>query len=848
MGEFRANMSFAPESHFSEFQNVEDEDESLLQSTPQKQERWINRQTTLYLLDLVISSLSPTVLWRLPAVAFAMSLSWDTQRIHMWTFLLPYLVALVCVGWPLLVGELGIAQCVRGSSYKAFGSLGRRAGSAGIITLMGAFGCFCLSTMGALAFVYMLQVGQRPAAYQSADTMTHGPRMCVQSHSFAPYTQPRVCVTESLWWTGDMTNGVYEGEGKCIAAPWGGSSVWYFDNHNGELPQIFQELPLYCGDLNLHRVTTGSAYALITRDAPWEQTGGSYFNWRMMLGFIVLWIAVLILCFLPVGVGQITRIILGSLCIAFLVVTFIACIVWYSHNPFAQSEWLRDMGWGLDSKKLRSPEVWGHAVVQCLLSLNLVQNFVPYTASKSPNPKSNVVIHASLLLLTNALFSYLVLWMTFLGFMSLTQNRLFTQQDPFLTVSHQVRNNPYGLTFSLMQTLFDNSNNLDGSSPRSLFLGVSFWLSVFVMSVVTTHKLTQGIVDNILKAKINWRIGWNAYVWTVVVVILALVSSIGCWFGMVWSFFVTFQHFLFNWTLPVFGLIEVLAIGWFFGADLRIKHYGRKSLLYQAALFFAGVICFTVCASLLWASPVAWKRWLGLFLGALLIMCSWVVPVFLVKSHDIYGRRTPWVVKASVVLFGSTDHLRKELNYRTCHQRSVWKLTCVWTLLIRFATPWLLLLAWFPWMGRAEQNWNWSPYRPFFNDQFDLFSRVEQRMINYFGSTVFQFNRVVIAVAWATSLAAITALTLNAVLPKTFESLVPADTDPNFWNVRQALELFASSVAHTQVPIRLRSPTHDTEGSPSSHPPSSSINLLSSHIKSHATNSSLRDRGSPSSS
>eukprot|EP01054_Gregarina_sp_Poly1_P007430 Gregarina_sp_Poly_1__7429@NODE_4122_length_724_cov_69_808219_g134_i1_p1_GENE_NODE_4122_length_724_cov_69_808219_g134_i1NODE_4122_length_724_cov_69_808219_g134_i1_p1_ORF_typecomplete_len143_score4_51_NODE_4122_length_724_cov_69_808219_g134_i1137565 len=135
----------APESHFSEFTNVEDEDDIIIQSAVPKGERWIDSQTTFYLLDLVINGVSPVILWRLPAVAFALSLSWENRTINMWTFLLPYLISLVCVGWPLIVGEIGIAQCVRGSSYKAFGSLGRRAGSAGIIALMGAFSCFCLS-------------------------------------------------------------------------------------------------------------------------------------------------------------------------------------------------------------------------------------------------------------------------------------------------------------------------------------------------------------------------------------------------------------------------------------------------------------------------------------------------------------------------------------------------------------------------------------------------------------------------------------------------------------------------------------------------------------------------------
>lgn len=839
-------MSFASgyrasESHFSDFHNVEDEEEdALLESPPVKSERWINRQTTLYLLDLILTSLSPTILWRLPAVAFALSLSWDTHQVNMWTFLLPYLISLVCVGWPLLVGELALGQCVRGSSYKAFGSLGQRAGSAGIVALMGGFSSFCISAMGALAFVYMLKIGYRDAAYQRADSMTNGPRMCLQIGSFAPYMQPRVCVTESLWWTGDMSNGVYEGEGKCIAAPWGGSSVWYFDNHNGELPQIFQELPLYCGDITLHRVTTGTAYALITRDAPWDQTGGSYFNWKMMLGFIVLWASVLILSFMPVGVGQLTRIILELVCLSFLGIVFVACIVWYNRNPYAKSEWLRGMGWGLDAARLRRPDVWASAIVQSVLSLNLVQNSIPYTAKSAPNPKSNVVIHASLVILVNALFSYIVLWMAYLGFMSLTQNRLLTLEDPFVTISHQVRNNAYGLVFSLFQTLFDNSDDLDGTSPRSLFFGFAFWFSIFVMSVIATHKLTLGIVDNILCAKINWRIGWNAYVWTVVIVVAALVSSVGCWFGMVWSFTITFQHFLFHWSLPIFALLETVSMGWFFGFRLRTKHYGLKAMIIQVLLFFGGVLCFTTCTAFLWDRNPIWKRWIGLFFGALLILASFGIPILLVQSHDVYGRRNPLVLKTSVVIFGTTDHFRKEINYRTCHQRAFWKLTWIWTLLIRFVAPFLLLLAWFPWMSRAEQNWNWSPYRPFFNDQNDLFSRIENRMMAYFGRNVFQFNRVVIAVAWSTSLAAVLILVINAIWPKTYEQLVPPDVDWNFWNVRQALELFASSIAHSQVPIRVRSANYGAVESTES--PTSNIPSSAGPLKSHTTTSSLRDR------
>eukprot|EP01053_Blabericola_migrator_P007632 Blabericola_migrator_1__7631@NODE_38_length_17790_cov_195_231733_g34_i0_p3_GENE_NODE_38_length_17790_cov_195_231733_g34_i0NODE_38_length_17790_cov_195_231733_g34_i0_p3_ORF_typecomplete_len833_score116_35SNF/PF00209_18/1_2e03SNF/PF00209_18/2e14SNF/PF00209_18/38DUF2663/PF10864_8/0_34DUF2663/PF10864_8/7_1e02DUF2663/PF10864_8/6e02_NODE_38_length_17790_cov_195_231733_g34_i015484046 len=794
-----------PENQFTEFQNVDDEDDNLMQQSPRVKERWIKSKTTLYLLDLIFCSLSPTVIWRLPPVAFAMALSWDRKTVDVWTFLLPYVVCLVCVAWPLLVAEIGLGQCVRGCSYKAFGSLGRHAGASGIVALSGSIGCFITSLLGALSFLYLLRIGDRGAAYKRADTSVDGPRMCLSTMSFAPYMNPRVCVTEPAWWTGDLSTGMYEGEGKCVAAPWGGSSTWYFDAHNSELPQIFQELPLYCGDINLHKATTDSAYALITRDANWSDTNSHVFLWRMLVGFLVLWAAVLILCLLPQSVGQIVRVIMGTSAIAFLSIIFIATIIWYSQNPYRKVSWLKDFVYEINWSRLKKPEIWAHAVIQSLLSLNVSQNAVVSTAMTSPNPKSNIVTQASLIMAWNTLFSYLILWMIFLGYLSLTQNQLFTRYDPWVTISHQIRNNAYGLTFSLMQTLFDNSSSLDGTSPRSLYYGFTFWLAVFVLSVLSVYQMFAGLVDTAFRAKFNWKLGWNKRVWCCVLALGNFVLSCGCWFGIVWSLYITVQHFLINWGLPVFTLIELLSLGWFFGFAVRGKHYGKRSPLIQAFLYFLGLIVFGLCAAANWDAQGRWKWWTGLLMGGLLIIASFTIPVLLVKSHDIYGRKTSLYTRCYLVIFGSTDHLRKEFNYRTCHQRSVWKLTPVWSILVRYIAPWLVTVSWFAFWARKDQNWNFSPYRPFFNDQTDLFARMERQMMSYFGDTVFQYKRPVLAVAWACSLAIPLGLIFHVVWIKFFSLMVPPDTDPNFWNVRQALELFASSVAHTQVPVRVRS-------------------------------------------
>lgn len=65
------------------------------------------------------------------------------------------------------------------------------------------------------------------------------------------------------------------------------------------------------------------------------------------------------------------------------------------------------------------------------------------------------------------------------------------------------------------------------------------------------------------------------------------------------------------------------------------------------------------------------KRWIGFFFGLLVMLLSIIIPIFLQKHWDAYGRRHGIRDKAHNMVFSSVQHLKKEINVRSCHTASV---------------------------------------------------------------------------------------------------------------------------------------------------------------------------------
>lgn len=145
----------------------------------------------------------------------------------------------------------------------------------------------------------------------------------------------------------------------------------------------------------------------------------------------------------------------------------------------------------------------------------------------------------------------------------------------------------------------------------------------------------------------------------------------------------------------------------------------------------------------------------------------------------------------------------------------IMKLTVCWSLMIKFLVPLGLIIAWFPFITRADSTWLFSPYRPFANAQRDIFSLIENLIPARLLSTK---NELIIPAFGLAALCFLVTLIcfwrpkVNKgdaslfVTPQHFEWLVPRDTDPNFWDVRKAMSLFGDHAANYQAPVRIRSP------------------------------------------
>lgn len=256
----------------------------------------------IYTLELIFGSTSSASIWRFPAIAVAMSVDWDTMKFGIFNFLVPYAIALVCIAWPLLVAELGLAQSVRGAAPKTFGSLSVRSRVGGMSFFGGILVALFVSAISAYSLVFMLESGQRAATYYSDRTRD---RNCLFYDQWVPDVQPRFCFKNEarleVSCFGDNDNcplwlGV-NGTGRCTAVPWGPTSTQLFESSYARFPWVLNDFPIYCGGRHFHDVTHSLGNAVVTREAYYSDFGGlnKLPRFKLALGFILTWVIVVVM-------------------------------------------------------------------------------------------------------------------------------------------------------------------------------------------------------------------------------------------------------------------------------------------------------------------------------------------------------------------------------------------------------------------------------------------------------------------------------------------------------------------------------------------------------------------------
>lgn len=227
-----------------------------------------------------------------------------------------------------------------------------------------------------------------------------------------------------------------------------------------------------------------------------------------------------------------------------------------------------------------------------------------------------------------------------------------------------------GTIFSVMGTLFDNSKSLDGTSPRPLIFAILFWSALFVLTVNSLYNVFEATVMTIFTSSGNWGLAWMKWIWTIIFFVLFAGASVMLSFGFSWAIFITLQHAIVNVTIPILALAEAIAIGWVFGWQHRVKHYGVKPYVIQAVLYFTGCIIMALFLAVFWQTNQVIV--VGTFMvGLLLILSSLLLPAYFVKSHDNFGRNNTQTDAFYTTIFGSVEHLRQEINYRCCHSSQV---------------------------------------------------------------------------------------------------------------------------------------------------------------------------------
>lgn len=129
--------------------------------------------------------------------------------------------------------------------------------------------------------------------------------------------------------------------------------------------------------------------------------------------------------------------------------------------------------------------------------------------------------------------------------------------------------------------MFDNSAALDGTTPRSWGLSLLFWIGMALLGVNGVHHALEAVIEPLYKSNWNWKLGWGRWIWLSMSTGSFICLSIILWWGCSWGFVITLQHFLLGFCLPLVVLYEAVSVGWIFGWDARVKHFGKTAMIAQ---------------------------------------------------------------------------------------------------------------------------------------------------------------------------------------------------------------------------------------------------------------------------
>lgn len=791
---------------FTGFDDVEQAEVDLVEKTQGTKTHWWQRISAVSFVSHIFSQMSLANVWRFPTIALAMSIDWNLEEVGLLDFLIPYVIVLVCVAWPILVAEIGFSQTTGGSGPKAFGSICVQARSAGLSFLISVGICMFMPVFAAYSAIFMFESSQHKAAYHTSRAVEtiSAHRVCVHYGNYIPDIQPQLC--QDLGNRFDVScfeeNNcqLWAGTGRCMAVPWGPAAGYILSNADNVDPLLDNDYPQYCAARQLHDIATGSSQAVMSRAAYWRDYGKN-FNWRVALAVVAIWGSVLIMNFVDHSFVDLFRCVVAAVGVATFVLALIACSLWFDKNKWMEVGWMKGMV-RLHPHKLLTPEVWANAVVQSCFSLGLLSNQIQVVSAKATNNKQNIVWTASFVLAINVIISYCALWVVYLAYAAATSQDVAIKGDDAMsaTIKYDLRNMPFGQLYTSFASAFDNSSQLDGTSPRSWVIGVLCWLSLLLIGINGLSIALEAVVEPLYASALNWKLNLSRWLYVIITTAFFIAFSVILWFGVGWGFAVILQHFFLNVALPFVLLYEALAVGWVYGWESRVRHYGRRAFWLQISLYFTGVLVLTFMTARLFNSPTVYLRYLGFVVGVIFIAASFTLPVLFHRTHDKYGRKHTTQEKLKLTALGYCDHLRQELNHICCHTSRFMRLSVVWTLLIRYVAPVAAFFALAVVFTNPEQTVAFSPYRPFYNIQFDIFAYVERALLRF---DLLRAPPAFIAVAFAFALCIALAIIVLFFLPEQLAWLPPQDTNPNFFNVNRATELFAASPAQLQIPTRL---------------------------------------------
>ncbi|EZG55602.1 putative transmembrane protein [Gregarina niphandrodes] len=844
---------------FHQFDEIEETDVNMIHlQSPRRPVVATRAQVVIHTLDVTLGQLNLLNVWRFAAVAIPMSFRWTTGTFSAINFIVPYLISIVFLSWPLYLFETGIGQATGGENTRAMGSLSLKSRVSSLNWLLSA--CFLLFTapLTAYTFVYVWEASSRWANYESPGLTAmdavdlYVGRTCTRYSDYVPHLSPFLCGPEGrrldVSCYDESQCHLWAGNGRCLAVPWAPASEFLFTSVEEYDPLLDQDYPQYCAARFLHDVSTNNAKAVMNASGYYRDWRGK-FRARLPVSLLSTFIFACCMSVLnslgslgsQFGVickatSSIVRSLFGFMGLLGLLMLTIKAMLWWKDSPAYLYNWnqgLVDFSW----ERFFYPDVWAFAIIQAFLTLRLGTGQNELVASRAPNKAKNLIVQCGIGAFLQTLMCFLAFLLCWFAYGTAAARIGYTgePEQMYATLRFDIRNMPYGTLFTSVQTMFDNGPALDGATPRSVAWSRFFWICMALLGVNGVTHAVDTVTGAGALSSMNWKVGVPRWVWAIVTSVLLFLFTIPQWFGGSWGWTISHHHFLTNWAYSAMMVYEGVSVGWMVGHDLRTKHFGKAFTYLQVSCFIGGALIAAFCVAATWKYAPLWAPLLGLGIGLLCMILSFILPFPFLQTHDAYGRRHERSESVRMVVFGSADHVRKELNFRCNHSHKIWRMTALSTLAVRYGITSASLLAFANMSSYLDNVWHFSPYTPFNFNYVDQFMVVQTLMEKF---DLIRAPGYVIGIAAWYALMFVIIPPLFYVYPKFLDWLIPYNTDENFFQVNEAVERFADTTnVLTEAPFTFQEQLEPIvqasvmRGSRAIQPPSTSTALPSQQVR-----------------